>query len=72
MGKGDIKSKRGKIANKSYGVRRLRTTGKLSASEIAEAKAAKAIQAVKSEKAKPAKKEAEVGDAKKAVKAKAK
>jgi len=28
MGKGDIKTKRGKIANKSYGARRLRKAAK--------------------------------------------
>ena len=29
MGKGDIKTKRGKIANKSYGARRLRKKAKV-------------------------------------------
>jgi 30S ribosomal protein S31 len=75
MGKGDIKSKRGKIGNKSYGVRRPKKSKSLSATEIAEAKAAKAIQAAKTEKAKPAKKEVEAAEkpvaAKKATKTKA-
>jgi 30S ribosomal protein S31 len=75
MGKGDIKSKRGKIGNKSYGVRRPKKSKNLSAAEIATAKAEKAVQAVKTEKPKLAKKEVEAAEkpvaAKKASKAKA-
>jgi 30S ribosomal protein S31 len=75
MGKGDIKSKRGKIGNKSYGVRRPKKSKSLSSAEIATAKAEKAIQAAKTEKPKAAKKEVEATEkpaaAKKASKAKA-
>ncbi len=78
MGKGDIKSKRGKINNGSYGVRRPRKVEGITTAEIAEARVIKAATAAKTEKVKTAapKKEAapkaeKAPAAKKAVKAKA-
>lgn len=74
MGKGDIKSKRGKINNGSYGVRRKRKKAGITAIEIAEARIVKAAKAVKAAKPKLAEEpvvEAKVAKTKAAAKPKA-
>ncbi len=67
MGKGDQKSKRGKITNGSYGVRRLKKSAK---PVVAEEKPAKAKPEAKPKATKPKAEKAETTDKPKATKTK--